>query len=101
MIQEACKNGARKHKACETLGISIRTLERWAPAGGAVDKRKNANRIVGNKLTSEERAHVLAIANSEEYRDLPPCKIVPMLADSGEYIASESSFYRILREKKQ
>jgi transposase InsO family protein len=101
LIQEACNNGARKHKACEILGISIRTLERWSPESGAIDKRKEANRIVGNKLTPEERTQVLVIANSEEYRDVPPCKIVPMLADNGEYIASESSFYRILREEKQ
>jgi putative transposase len=32
---------------------------------------------------------------------LPPCKIVPQLADTGQYIASESTFYRILREEKQ
>ncbi len=83
------------------LEISLRTLERWLNEDGSVDKRKEADRIVGNKLSPEERAHVLAIANSEEYRDLPPCKIVPMLADSGEYIASESSFYRLLREQKQ
>lgn len=30
-----------------------------------------------------------------------PCKIVPDLADKGVYIASESSFYRVLREEKQ
>jgi len=39
--------------------------------------------------------------NSEKYRDLPPCKIVPQLADEGIYLASESSMYRILREEKQ
>jgi len=31
---------------------------------------------------------------------MPPCEIVPALADEGEYIASESTFYRILREEK-
>ena len=30
--------------------------------------------------------------------ELPPGRIVPRLADRGEYIASESSFYRLLRE---
>lgn len=44
---------------------------------------------------------ILSIVNSEKYRDLPPNKIIPMLADEEEYIASESSFYRILREEKQ
>ena len=32
--------------------------------------------------------------------DLPPCQIVPILADRGKFIASESSFYRVLRERK-
>lgn len=31
---------------------------------------------------------------------MPPCEIVPTLADEGTYIASESTFYRILREEK-
>lgn len=44
---------------------------------------------------------VLSIANSEKYRDLAPCQIVPMLADEGRYVASESSFYRILRAQNQ
>ena len=31
---------------------------------------------------------------------MPPCQIVPALADEGEYIASESTFYRVLRAEK-
>ena len=31
---------------------------------------------------------------------MPPCEIVPALADEGEYIASESTIYRILRKEK-
>ena len=44
---------------------------------------------------------ILDTANSKKFRDLSPCKIVPLLADEGRYIASESSFYRVLREEKQ
>lgn len=36
-----------------------------------------------------------------EYRDLPPTQIVPQLADEGTYLASESTFYRLLRAAKQ
>lgn len=42
-----------------------------------------------------------AICNQPEYKSLPPSQIVPRLADYGEYIASESSFYRVLREVDQ
>ncbi len=44
---------------------------------------------------------MLHIANSPPYQNLSPTKIVPQLADAGQYIASESTFYRILREEDQ
>jgi len=84
------------------LNISLRTLERWEKPEGNQDKRSCATRqSQANELTEEERTMILTIANSKEYCDLPPCKIVPSLADKGQYIASESSFYRILRAEKQ
>jgi transposase InsO family protein len=53
-----------------------------------------------NKLSERERAQVLATVNSPEFRDLSPKQIIPTLADREEYIASESTVYRILREEK-
>jgi putative transposase len=44
---------------------------------------------------------MIKIANDPEYADLSPSKIVPMLADEGRYIASESGFYRMLKAAKQ
>jgi putative transposase len=44
---------------------------------------------------------VLEVANSAPFADMPPARIVPMLADQGRYIASESSFPRILRAHGQ
>ena len=38
--------------------------------------------------------------NGERFASMPPCEIVPALADEGQYIASESTMYRILREEK-
>jgi putative transposase len=101
LIKEAAQAGARRHKACAVLGISLGTLERWEKADGVEDKRKFRQHIPSNKLTEPERQEVLAISNSEIYCDLPPSKIVPMLADEGYYIASESTFYRILRAENQ
>ena len=43
---------------------------------------------------------MLKIANSPEFRNLSPNQIVPALADEGIYVASESTFYRILRKAK-
>lgn len=50
-----------------------------------------------NKLSEAERQQILDICNTPEYPDLPPNIIVPMLADKGIYIASESTFYRVLK----
>jgi transposase InsO family protein len=44
---------------------------------------------------------VIAIANSAEYAHLSPSQIVPALAEKGIYIASESTFSRLLAEQKQ
>ena len=54
-----------------------------------------------NKLSAAERAAVLEVCNSKEFASLPPSQIVPKLADQGRYLASESSFYRILRADGQ
>lgn len=97
LIEEASKAGARKVKACELLGITLRTYERWQLADGLEDKRQHAQRCSSNKLTPEESAEIIRISNTSEYCDFPPCKIVPMLADKNIYLASESSFYRILK----
>jgi len=41
------------------------------------------------------------LVSTPEFRDLSPKQIVPILADRGIYIASESSIYRILHEEGQ
>jgi len=98
LIEEAVSSGARKVKACETLDLEIRTIERWKNT--PEDRRCGPHSRPSNALTEEERAKVLEVANSAEYANLPPWQIVPRLADKGEYIASESSFYRILKSEK-
>jgi putative transposase len=62
------------------------------------DRRSAATRPAPiNKLSGDERQAVIAVCNVEEFSSLPPSQIVPILADRGEYLASESSFYRILK----
>ena len=81
----------------------MRTYQRWTKEGQVkVDGRTVSQRPPPtNKLTAEEREQVLATTRLPDYKSLPPSQIVPALADKGEYIASESSFYRILHEEKQ
>lgn len=99
-VEEACQAGARQAQAAEVAGVSVRTLQRWrqAPEG---DQRRGPHSSPSHALSDEERAHVLEVANRPEFRELSPKQIVPKLADRGEYIASESTFYRILRSAGQ
>lgn len=101
LIKEASMAGARRFKSCEILGLTVRTLERWEKEQGEIDKRASVQRRPANKLTEEQCNMVLTTANSAAYQHLPPSKIVPLLADLGCYLASESTFYRILRAAKQ
>lgn len=103
LIEEAVSAGARRAEACAELDISDRTLRRWT-RGGEVqpDQRPLVPRPEpANKLSPAERAAVLDICNSEVFASLPPSQIVPKLADQERYLASESSFYRILRADGQ
>lgn len=43
----------------------------------------------------------MQIANEPRFAELPPARIVPMLADEGIYVASESSFSRVLKAHGQ
>jgi putative transposase len=98
LIAAAVAAGARRDKACAVLGLSARAVARWSAAGGGSDQRRGPGRPPSQKLSPEERRRVLETANSPAYRDLSPRQIVPRLADKGEYIASEATFYRVLRE---
>ena len=103
LIEQAMAAGASQAKACEVLGLSPRTYQRWTREGGVeTDGRPEAQRPApANRLSDAERARIIEICNRPEYASLPPSQIVPTLADQGEYIASESSFYRVLRAENQ
>jgi putative transposase len=102
LLNESIMAGARQAQACEVLGVSERTLQRWQ-TGETVhcDQRPLRDYQPPHKLTEIERAKVLAVANSDEFGHLPPSQIVPRLADQGSYLASESTFYRILQAENQ
>jgi len=102
LIREARESGARLEPCCKVLNISARTYQRWNRESGTIDRRKEAKRPVpANKLSDEERQAIVDTCNSPEHTDLNPCHIVPKLADEGQYIASESTFYRVLKDAKQ
>jgi putative transposase len=83
------------------LGLDVRTVQRWKRQGVGEDRRAGPKTAPGNSLTEAERRAVLRTVNSPEYRDLSVKQIVPLLADRGVYLASESTMYRILRTEQQ
>lgn len=101
LVDEAVAAGAREERAGEVIGVAARTLARWRAEGGGEDRRQGPGAPPAHKLSEEERQRVLDTANSVAFRDLSPRQIVPLLADDGQYIASESTFYRVLREAGQ
>ena len=103
LIQEAVTTGAALNKACNLLNVHQKTYRRWVKIGTVQsDSRPNAKRPEpGNRLAEEERELIIAISNGPKYKALPPSQIVPKLADEGIYIASESTFYRVLKAAKQ
>ncbi|CAH2603481.1 protein of unknown function [Rhodovastum atsumiense] len=107
-VARAHAAGARLSAACAEAGIDPRTRQRWRAgtdaAAGAVhaDRRPQAERPrPAQALSAEERARIVAVANEPRFADAPPARIVPALADEGVYIASESSFHRVLRAHGQ
>jgi hypothetical protein len=96
--------GACQAAVCAELGLNARTRQRWTGPQGAVcdDHRPFAEHPEpAGKLSDVERDRIVAICNTPEFASLPPSQIVPRLADQGVWIASESSSYRVLRERSQ
>jgi putative transposase len=100
LMDKAVESGARLKKASAMLGLSARTIIRWRQEGTGQDQRKGPSTAPANKLGEQERQEILGVSSSVPFRDLSPKQIVPKLADKGIYLASESTFYRVLKERK-
>jgi transposase InsO family protein len=101
LVNDAIESGARQDRACAAICVSERTLQRWQHSVQRCDRRPLRVQTPKNRLSAAEREHVLTVANSQEFGHLPPGQIVPRLADQGIYIASESTFNRILKAAHQ
>lgn len=103
-IREAQDAGARLEPACAVAGIDARTVQRWQNEDRTVrdDGRPGAvHPPPAHALSEAERMRIVAVANEPRFAEAPPARIVPALADEGTYIASESSFHRVLRQHDQ
>jgi putative transposase len=99
LVASAVVEGSNQKKACAVVGVDERTLQRWQRPLSCKDGRCGPLTSPKNKLTPLEREKILAIAASAEFINKSPHQIVPSLADRGEFVASESSFYRLLKSE--
>jgi len=98
LVTQAKASGAGRAASCQVLEVSLRTLERWEKEPDKGDQRRGPDTVPAHGLSEEERRAIVEVSNSSAYRDLSPWQIVAQLADSGRYLGSESSFYRVLKQ---
>ncbi len=101
LVDQAITAGARQERACAAISLSARTLQRWQRDQSRGDQRPTRMQAPINRLSALERQSLLGVANSAEFGHLSPSQIVPRLADQGQFIASESTFYRVLKAQSQ
>ncbi|CAH1075462.1 hypothetical protein [Candidatus Nitrotoga sp. 1052] len=101
LVAKAILAGARQGRAYAAIDLIPRTLQRWPVGPSRGDLRPGREQTPTNKLTLREREHLLNVVNSDEFGSLPPSQIVPILADRGQYLVSESTIYRVMRDENQ
>jgi putative transposase len=99
-IRQARDGGARLKQVCDVAGIDARTLQRWN-AHDDLSRPAALHPTPSHALSANERAKLLSVANEARFNAVPPARIVPMLADEGVYLASESTFARVMRSHGQ
>jgi putative transposase len=82
--------------ACLALGVSRATFYR-AQQGPAMNCPRRPRTGSAVALSEPERATILQVLHDPQYLDRSPRTVFAMLLDAGRYLASVSTFYRILR----
>ncbi len=85
--------------ACGALGRARATHYRRLKPGRT--GRAKPRPVPSNKLSDDEVAAVLDALRSERFADRSPAQVYFTLLDEGVYLASESSYYRILRSHNE
>ena len=91
--------GISRREACRSTGTPRASWNRWQKIAGSPEAapfRIVRSGVQPHALTAQERATVLGVCNSERFCNSAPRAIVATLLDEGQYLASVSTFYRIL-----
>lgn len=101
LVQQAIRNGARQRRACEIIGLSERTYQRWLMSPHNEDQRRGPHTPPQHKLSLEEEKAIIELVNEPAYRNLSPEQVVAKAADDGVYLASERTIRRVLERHRQ
>jgi putative transposase len=92
--------------ACAAVGLPRASYYRAHPAGqqqvappSPPEAQQRRPQRQPRALTEQERAEVLAVLHSERFADSAPAAVYATLLDEGTYLASESTMYRLLRDR--
>jgi transposase InsO family protein len=103
LLEEGQREGVPASAIADLLGICLRSLRRWGHAfaaqGFSKDGRKGSQRHVSHRFNDEERKRVIETINNPRFADLHPAQIVAILAEEKNYVGSESTIYRIMRQE--
>jgi len=86
--------------ACSATGRARAThyrRHRQSPVPERPAPVAHLNRVQPAALTAQERDQALVVLHSERFADAAPAQVWATLLDENVYLASESTFYRLLR----
>jgi putative transposase len=87
-------------KASEAVGAAqagYYRRHRQSPAPQRPARTPHRERHQTRALTAAERQTILEVLHSQRFADLAPAEVWAILLDEGVYLASQSTFYRLLR----
>jgi putative transposase len=96
-VDIAVESGARLFKACEAIHLDQRRLRRWRNVNG--DGRKGGYRAGNQRISETEKDAIVHEFAQPWMADLPIKVAHATLMDKGIYLASPSTFVRVLRER--
>ena len=85
---------------CDALGVAqagYYRRHRASPPPPRPALKAHRDRAQPRALSGEERQAILDVLHSDRFADLAPGEVWAILLDEGVYLASQSTFYRLLR----
>ncbi len=67
LIEECKSNGASQEMACSEIGVSQRTVQRWAQDTDQQDLQQGPSTSPANRLTDDEKSEIIRISTSQEF----------------------------------